>query len=246
MFRANCVTWLVVVRTTFCAILHLLFCVMCVVWQPFFVTTAFVDRCLLFRGRSCLATAGWSAGGRHGMYPHGALVRDEVRCLMLQAKRELKLDGAVAVEIREVSDSPLHNQKQTRLTTWVLWGHTFGAWTTLSTASSEAYMEIRHHTFVVLSKQLFWRLLRNTVGRYRHRLQHRQSSVYSLERGQACHRPRQRSWRSHPNRHQLCAKLTRKPAWQLPSVRSCQAPESARRWNTFVRKSNLSSAAETR
>ena len=47
----------------------------------------------------------------------GALVRDEVRCPMLQAKRELKLDGTVAVEIREVSDSPLHKQKRARLTT---------------------------------------------------------------------------------------------------------------------------------
>ena len=46
------------------------------------------------------------------MCPHGALLRDVVGCRMLQAKRELKLDGTVAVDMREVSGSPLHNQKR--------------------------------------------------------------------------------------------------------------------------------------
>ena len=53
--------WVVVVRTTFCAILRLGFCVMCVVWQPFLRDHRLILPMFAF-SRTVMPGYGWVVG----------------------------------------------------------------------------------------------------------------------------------------------------------------------------------------
>ena len=63
IFRANRVIWMVVVRTTFCAILRLWFCVMCVVWQSF-LRDHRLSRPMFAFSRTVMPDYGWVIGRR--------------------------------------------------------------------------------------------------------------------------------------------------------------------------------------
>ena len=120
---------------------------------------------------------------------------------------------------------------------------------TLGTTSPQIHNEINYQYFAVRSSSLFKASPTHHDGRYRCRLHHRQSRVFSHQRRQIRYRTRQRIWESHPKASSVIAERTRKqvsrvPRMQTTMLRAYWASES-RRPSSLSMNSDLSEAALT-